>query len=115
MAELLRVSNPAISFMIHVDFDISNIVASAVFTDEKTKNSRKSAFWFKNIRFDEFVALMEGFGFEFQRITGSHHIFAHARIQRPFPIQNVKGKAKPYQVEQLLKLVEEYDLRLEEE
>ncbi|MEO8391670.1 MAG: type II toxin-antitoxin system HicA family toxin [Chloroflexota bacterium] len=48
-------------------------------------------------------------------LSGSHHIFAHPQIARPFPIQDVKGKAKPYQVEQLLKLVEEYDLRLEEE
>ncbi len=68
----------------------------------------------KNIRFDEFVALLEGFGFIFQRTTGSHHIFAHSQIARPFPIQNVKGKAKPYQVDQLMKLVEEYDLLLEE-
>jgi predicted RNA binding protein YcfA (HicA-like mRNA interferase family) len=69
----------------------------------------------KNIRFDEFVALLEGFGFIFQRITGSHHIFSHPKIMRPFPIQNVKGKAKPYQVDQLLKFVEEYDLQLVEE
>jgi hypothetical protein len=29
-------------------------------------------------------------------------------------LQNVKGKKKPYQVKQLLRIVEKYDLHLEE-
>jgi len=30
-------------------------------------------------------------------------------------LQNVRGKAKVYQIKQLLKIVEKYDLQLEEE
>ncbi len=82
---------------------------------KKRKILAKALAGSKNIRFAEFVALLEGFGFSLQRITGSHHIYAHPQIARPFPIQDVKGKAKPYQVEQLLKLVEEFNLRLEDE
>ena len=69
----------------------------------------------KNIRFEEFVALLEGFGFTLERIKGSHYLFTHPRIQRSFPIQSDRGKAKPYQVRQLLQLIEQYDLELEQE
>ena len=69
----------------------------------------------KNIRFAEFVALLEALGFTLARIKGSHHIFKHPAIPRSFPIQRVKGKAVPYQVQQLLELIEQYDLVLEEE
>ena len=45
------------------------------------------------------------------RIKGSHHIF---RLEDPFfliSIQKLKdGKAKPYQVRQVLDLIEEYHL-----
>ncbi len=63
---------------------------------KKRKILEKALAGSKNIRFEEFVALLEGFGFSRERITGSHHIFVHPLIYRPFPIQNVKGKAKPY-------------------
>lgn len=69
----------------------------------------------KNIRFDEFTVLLEGFGFVLKRINGSHHIYRHPKIARAFPVQNEHGKAKPYQVRQLLELIEQYDLRLQEE
>ncbi len=70
----------------------------------------------KNIRFDEFVALLEGFGLVLKRSKGSHHIFTHPKISRPFPIQP-KGnrQAKPYQVRQFLALIEQYNLVLENE
>jgi predicted RNA binding protein YcfA (HicA-like mRNA interferase family) len=69
----------------------------------------------KNLRFDEAVALAEAFGFRLSRTSGSHHIFVHASIGELVNLQNVSGKAKPYQVRQLLRLVERYNLRLEEE
>lgn len=69
----------------------------------------------KNLRFEEAVTLAEAFGFRLSRISGSHHIFAHASIVELVNLQNVSGKAKPYQVRQLLRLVERYNLRLEEE
>lgn len=70
----------------------------------------------KNIRFDEFVALLEGFGFILKRTKGSHHVFTHPQIPRPFPIQP-KGnrQAKPYQIRQFLALIEQYNLELSED
>jgi predicted RNA binding protein YcfA (HicA-like mRNA interferase family) len=69
----------------------------------------------KNIRFDELVVLLEAFGFTLDRVTGSHHVFTHPDLRRPFPIQEVKGQAKPYQIRQFLKLIETYNLQLEAE
>jgi predicted RNA binding protein YcfA (HicA-like mRNA interferase family) len=50
-----------------------------------------------------------------ERTNGSHRIYSHPKISRPFPIQNVGGQAKPYQVRQLLKLMRDHNLRLNEE
>ena len=69
----------------------------------------------KNIRFGEAVALAEGFGFHLSRVSGSHHIFTHPHVRELVNLQNVNGKAKPYQIRQLLQLVERYDLRLRSE
>lgn len=69
----------------------------------------------KNIQFDELVALVEAFGFTLSRVNGSHHIFSHPDIPEIVNIQNRKGKAVPYQVRQLLVLIEEYALTLEDE
>ena len=67
----------------------------------------------KNIQFAEFIRLVEGFGFELDRINGSHHIFKHPDIIELINIQNVKGKVKPYQINQFLTIIEKYDLKLE--
>ncbi len=58
--------------------------------------------------------LTEGFGFKLLRTTGGHHIFVHPEIPEPINIQEVRGEAKPYQIRQLLKLVERYNLKLRE-
>jgi hypothetical protein len=34
----------------------------------------------KNISFGEMVALVEAFGFRLSRVSGSHHISAHAEV-----------------------------------
>ena len=69
----------------------------------------------KNIRFDDMVNLVEGFGFCLSRVKGSHHIFIHSDIPELVNLQDVKGEAKPYQVKQFIKLVEKYNLHLEAE
>ena len=68
-----------------------------------------------NVSFSDFVNLVEGFGFERARTSGSHHIFAHAGVPELLNLQEIGGKAKPYQIRQFLKLVERYDLHLEDE
>jgi len=69
----------------------------------------------KNIRFEEMVNLVKGFGFKLSRTDGSHHIFARPDIPELVNLQDVKGQAKPYQIRQFLKLVEKHNLRLEDE
>ena len=69
----------------------------------------------KNVRFSDVVNLVEGFGFRLSRTDGSHHIFIHSDIPELINLQEVKGKAKPYQMRQFLKLVERYSLKLKEE
>ncbi len=65
-----------------------------------------------NLRFDEASALARAFGFHLSRVSGSHHIFAHRGVRELVNLQEVTGKAKPYQVKQLLELVERYNLSL---
>ena len=70
----------------------------------------------KNVRFNEFVTLIEGYGFVLDRIRGSHQMFSHPDIPDRLIIQPRRhGQAKPYQVRQLLKMVEQYDLKLDED
>lgn len=82
---------------------------------KKRKLLKKILSGSKNIRFDELVTLLEAFGFTLDRVTGSHHIYIHPDLPRPFPIQAVRGQVKPYQIRQFLKLIETYNLQLEEE
>jgi predicted RNA binding protein YcfA (HicA-like mRNA interferase family) len=84
-------------------------------TAKPRKTLEKALAGSKNIRFGEVVALAEGFGFHLSRVSGSHHIFTHPHVRELVNLQNVNGKAKPYQIRQLLQLVERYDLRLRDE
>jgi predicted RNA binding protein YcfA (HicA-like mRNA interferase family) len=67
----------------------------------------------KNVRFSDAVTLAKAFGFILDRINGSHHIFKHSDNQALLNLQNVKGKAKPYQLKQLIELIERYNLKME--
>ncbi len=66
----------------------------------------------QHLRFAEVMKLAQGFGFQLARVRGSHHILKRPGIPELLNFQNVGGKAKPYQVRQLLELVELYDLSL---
>ncbi len=68
-----------------------------------------------NVRFGEMITLVEAFGFRLSRVTGGHHIYAHSGIPKLVNLQDVNGKAKPYQVRQFLKIIEEYNLQLGED
>jgi predicted RNA binding protein YcfA (HicA-like mRNA interferase family) len=68
---------------------------------------------FNNVRFDDACRLVEGFGFVLARVRGSHHVFAHPTIPELINLQDAKGQAKPYQLRQLLRIVERYNLKLE--
>lgn len=68
----------------------------------------------RNVRFDDFVGLVEGFGFRLSRVRGSHHIFVHRQLHELLNLQEVSGEVKPYQIQQFLRLVERYNLTLQE-
>ena len=67
----------------------------------------------KNVRFEDMTRLVEAFGFHLSRVSGSHHIFTHPDIRELVNLQEVHGQVKPYQIRQFVKLVEQYDLKLE--
>jgi len=58
------------------------------------------------------IKLVEGFGFQLGRVSGSHHIFTHPGIVELINLQEVHGQAKPYQIKQFLNLIERYNLKL---
>ena len=68
----------------------------------------------QNTRFADLCHLAEAFGYELDRVNGSHHLFVHRQVTRPLNLQNAKGKAKPYQVKQFLRDIEEFQLTLRE-
>jgi predicted RNA binding protein YcfA (HicA-like mRNA interferase family) len=82
---------------------------------KKKKLLRKALTSPKNFRFGDMVSLVEAFGFRLSRTSGSHHIFVHPDVDELVNLQEVQGKAKPYQISQFLRLVENYDLELEED
>lgn len=69
----------------------------------------------RNVRFETLKLLATAFGFTLVRVQGSHHIFLHPLIDEIINLQDVGGMAKPYQVRQLLGLIERYNLSLEGE
>lgn len=77
---------------------------------QRVKNSAK------NVRFQDFCTLLEYFGFVLIRIRGSHHLYQHSTVEEVMNIQSQENNmAKSYQVQQFLRLVETYQLRLTDE
>jgi predicted RNA binding protein YcfA (HicA-like mRNA interferase family) len=62
-----------------------------------------------NIPFDSLCGLLRQLGFD-ERIRGSHHIFAKESIAEILNLQAKGNKAKPYQVQQVRKLILKYRL-----
>ena len=69
----------------------------------------------QNVSFTDTRRLVEALGFELRRTSGSHHIFIHPEVPELVNLQEVRGEAKPYQLRQLLRLIECYGLTLEDE
>lgn len=69
----------------------------------------------KNITYAELLLIIEAFGFIEVRSKGSHHLFKKEGIEEFINIQNVDGKAKPYQIKQFLSIVEKYNILMEAE
>jgi predicted RNA binding protein YcfA (HicA-like mRNA interferase family) len=68
-----------------------------------------------NVQFADVVKLAELFGFTLVRVRGSHHIFAHPDLRELLNLQKRGGQAKPYQIRQLLTLLEDNDFSFGDE
>jgi predicted RNA binding protein YcfA (HicA-like mRNA interferase family) len=68
-----------------------------------------------NVRFTDAQRLLEALGFTLDRVQGSHHIYRHPAIRQRINLQPRAGQAKPYQLRQILDLVERNALQLKED
>ena len=76
----------------------------------KTRNNPR------DVRFSDLILLAEAHGFRLHRVRGSHRIFVHDQLPDQLNLQpDQVGKAKQYQVNAFLRLVDEYALRLEDD
>lgn len=62
-----------------------------------------------NLRFSDLRTLAECYGFQFARQSGSHVIYKRPGRQGLLTFQNDGGKAKAYQVRQLLGAIAELE------
>jgi predicted RNA binding protein YcfA (HicA-like mRNA interferase family) len=65
----------------------------------------------ENVRFDDFARLVEAVGFAPIRQKGSHRVYRKG--DSVLSLQDVRGQAKPYQVRQFLRTMDEQGLKLE--
>ncbi len=62
------------------------------------------------IAFRDFEALLEALGFAFKGQKGSHRIYFHPSVGRPFPVQPDGKETKRYQVRQLRDMMRKYGI-----
>ena len=65
-----------------------------------------------NVRYADFRRLVEAVGFRLARAQGSHHIYRHPDAPDLLNLQDAGGMAKPYQIRQFLRTMNDYDLTL---
>jgi predicted RNA binding protein YcfA (HicA-like mRNA interferase family) len=66
----------------------------------------------RNLRFRDVTRLLESLGFRLARVNGSHHIFTHPQVAELVNLQEVQGQCKPYQIRQVIVLVDRYNLKV---
>lgn len=66
----------------------------------------------RNVGFKDFRRLVEAFGFQRMRTSGSHVVYSHPDVAENLNLQPHRDEAKPYQIRQFLALVEQYNLEL---
>ena len=63
-----------------------------------------------NINFNDFRNLIVDLGFKFRNQNGSHITYKHEALRIMFNVQPIGSKAKKYQVAQLRRIIEMYNL-----
>ena len=69
----------------------------------------------QNVRFEHLCRVAMAFGFTLKGRSGSHRVYTRPGVKELLNFQNCKGKAKAYQVQQFIKMIERYDLLTEAE
>jgi hypothetical protein len=64
----------------------------------------------RKIRFTRLCSIAEEFGFQTRKGTGSHRVYYRDGVREILDFQNESGRAKAYQVKQLIKIIERYNL-----
>jgi len=78
---------------------------------EKKKGLEKLKANPSGIRFKELCQIAESFGFESRKGKGSHRVYFKDGVIELLNFQNESGWAKAYQVRQLIKVIEKYNLQ----
>ena len=91
----------------------TRIAANHESMDEQKLFRRLAAGRFSNVRFEDFVRLVEAFGFRLDHIRGSHRIYVHHVVRDLLNLQPKNGQAKPYQVREFMRLVAKHHLHQE--
>jgi len=81
---------------------------------DKTTAYKKLQNSVNNMRFSELCYIAEMFGFVHRGGVGSHRVYKRKDINQKLNFQEDNGKAKPYQIRQLIKIIKQYNL-LEDE
>lgn len=68
----------------------------------------------QNLRFAEALKPAKAFGFQVARVRGSHYILNRPGVPELLNFQNDGGKAKAYQIRQMIEIAETYNLRLQD-
>jgi len=67
----------------------------------------------KGLSFAQLRSIVEAAGFTLKRVSGSHHVYSRPGIAEIINIQPAGKDAKPYQVRQVLELIERYKLTVQ--
>lgn len=65
----------------------------------------------RNVRFEDLCRLARLYGFRERGRRGSHRVYVREGVAEILNFQEFKGRAKPYQVRQLLQVIERYGLK----
>jgi predicted RNA binding protein YcfA (HicA-like mRNA interferase family) len=68
---------------------------------------------FENVHMADAERLLRALGFRLSRVRGSHRLYEHPVIDESLNLQPKRGRAKAYQMRQIIRVVDEYDLSLE--
>jgi predicted RNA binding protein YcfA (HicA-like mRNA interferase family) len=70
----------------------------------------------RDVRFSDLLTLIDAFGFQYNRTTGSHHIYDYPTAPLVLNLQpDANGRAKPYQVRKFLRDIARHGLLMEDE